>query len=66
MRAYHISASGQAPELHDLPLPEPGPGEVRVKIGACGLNFADLLMMKGEYQDTPPAPESFTIDSISR
>ena len=25
-------------------------------IKACGLNFADLLMQKGTYQDTPPAP----------
>ena len=27
-----------------------------LKIEACGLNFADLLMAKGTYQDTPSAP----------
>lgn len=27
-----------------------------IRIGACGLNFADLLMAKGTYQDTPQPP----------
>jgi len=56
MRAFSIASAGAAPGLIDLPIPEPGPGEIRVKIGACGLNFADLLMIKGEYQDTPEPP----------
>ena len=56
MRAYMILSDGGAPELADIPLPEPAPGQVRLKIGACGLNFADLLMMTGQYQDTPEAP----------
>lgn len=56
MRAYHIAQDGAAPILTDLPTPHPGPGEVRVTIHACGLNFADLLMVKGTYQATPPAP----------
>lgn len=56
MRAYHIDSSGASPTLSDLPLPVPGPGEIRLKVGACGLNFADLLMMTGDYQDTPAAP----------
>ena len=34
----------------------PGPGQVLVDIEACGLNFADLLMAKGTYQDTPELP----------
>jgi NADPH2:quinone reductase len=32
------------------------PGEIRIQIAACGLNFADLLMCKGTYQDTPALP----------
>lgn len=56
MRAFHITADGEAPRLIDLPAPEPGAGEVLVDIRACGLNFGDLLMMSGTYQDTPPAP----------
>lgn len=56
MRAYSILFPGAAPTLTTCPVPDPGPDHIRVKIGACGLNFADLLMMKGEYQDTPAAP----------
>jgi len=56
MRAFSVPAIGAAPRLVTARLPDPGPGEIRVRIGACGLNFADLLMMKGEYQDTPEAP----------
>jgi NADPH2:quinone reductase len=56
VRAFYISEAGAAPVLTDLPEPAPGPGDVLVDIRACGLNFADLLMVKGTYQDTPEAP----------
>lgn len=56
MRAFRLARPGEAPALADLPRPEPGPGEVLVRIAACGLNFADLLMIRGSYQDTPAAP----------
>ncbi len=56
MLAYHIATPGTAPTLTDIDIPEPGPGEVRLTIQACGLNFADLLMQSGTYQDTPDAP----------
>ncbi|MGD9866091.1 MAG: NADPH:quinone oxidoreductase family protein, partial [Pseudodonghicola sp.] len=48
--------------LTDLPMPQPGPGQIRVAIRACGLNFADLLMQKGTYQDTPPVPFSLGME----
>ncbi|MGR3548296.1 MAG: NADPH:quinone oxidoreductase family protein [Roseovarius sp.] len=56
MRAYHLPAKGAEPILTDLPRPTPGSGEISLRIAACGLNFADLLMIKGAYQDTPEAP----------
>ncbi len=56
MRAYHLPAKGAEPILTDLPRPAPGPGEISLRIAACGLNFADLLMIKGAYQDTPEPP----------
>jgi len=33
-----------------------GPGQVRVRIGAAGVNFPDLLMTRGRYQRQPPLP----------
>lgn len=56
MRAFRIASTGDAPRIKDIPTPQAGAGEILVKIGACGLNFADLLMVKGAYQDTPDAP----------
>ncbi|WP_171227833.1 NADPH:quinone oxidoreductase family protein [Ruegeria sp. HKCCA4008] len=56
MRAYCIPSDGAPAQLCDVKIPEPSEGQVRVAIKACGLNFADLLMQTGTYQDTPPAP----------
>jgi NADPH2:quinone reductase len=56
MRAFRLSDFESSPILQDIPVPEPGPGQVRLRVSACGLNFADLLMMRGTYQErvTPP------------
>jgi NADPH2:quinone reductase len=56
MRAFQVTRFDAAPELTEIDRPRPGAGEVLVRIKACGLNFADLLMMKGRYQDTPEPP----------
>ncbi len=56
MKAYQVEAFGTEPVLRDVPKPTPRDGEVLIKIEACGLNFADLLMRKGTYQDTPKPP----------
>lgn len=56
MQAFQVQSIGDSPVLASISKPEPGPGEIRVKIAACGLNFADLLMVKGTYQETPEAP----------
>ena len=56
MKAFQISDYDQTPRLVDCPTPTPGAGQVLVQIKACGLNFADLLMIKGQYQDRPDVP----------
>ncbi|PVA09258.1 zinc-binding dehydrogenase [Pelagivirga sediminicola] len=56
MQALHLTSHSAAPALTALPVPAPGPGQLRLRIHACGLNFADLLMIKGSYQDTPALP----------
>ncbi|WP_323771032.1 NADPH:quinone oxidoreductase family protein [Antarctobacter sp.] len=56
MRAYYLTDHDSPPSLSEIAVPEPGPGEIRLRIAACGLNFADLLMQKGTYQDTPALP----------
>ena len=48
--------------LKDVPLPQPGPGEARVKVEAASLNFPDLLMLKGQYQFKPDPPFTVGMD----
>jgi len=42
-------------ELHE---PTPGPGEVRIRVKAAGLNFLDTLITRGKYQYKPDLPFS--------
>jgi len=56
MKAFAISEYGTSPGLVDQPIPQPAAGEVQVRIAACGLNFADLLMIEGRYQERPTPP----------
>ncbi|MDB5447954.1 MAG: Alcohol dehydrogenase zinc-binding domain protein, partial [Phenylobacterium sp.] len=42
--------------VEDLPVPEPGPGQVLVRVRAAGVNFPDLLQTRGEYQHKPDLP----------
>lgn len=70
MRAYVVPTPDSQPVLTTLPIPKPAKGEILVNIAACGLNFADLLMVKGTYQDTPQTPFTLgmevagTVDSV--
>jgi NADPH:quinone reductase-like Zn-dependent oxidoreductase len=43
-------------EVREEPDPHPGAGEVRVRVEAAGVNFADLMMRMGLYPDAPPLP----------
>jgi NADPH:quinone reductase-like Zn-dependent oxidoreductase len=43
-------------ELREAPDPEPKAGEVRVRVRASGINFADILARMGLYPDSPKLP----------
>jgi propanol-preferring alcohol dehydrogenase len=49
------SIEEQPLELVDLPLPEPGPGEVRLRVHACGVCHTDLHTVEGDL-DLPKLP----------
>ncbi|MER2583853.1 MAG: NADPH:quinone oxidoreductase family protein [Candidatus Competibacter sp.] len=44
--------------LEDVPEPRPRSGQVRVRVRACGINFADSLIARGQYQTQPEPPFS--------
>ena len=59
MRAWQVPLHGEPADVlrqNDLPTPEPGPGQVLVKVRAAALNFPDVLMCRGQYQIQPPLP----------
>ncbi|MGC2394722.1 MAG: alcohol dehydrogenase catalytic domain-containing protein, partial [Rhodomicrobium sp.] len=45
-------------EVGDLPSPEPGTGEVAIRVSAGALNFFDTLIIRGKYQTKPDLPFS--------
>lgn len=42
--------------LDHVAVPRPGPGEVLIRVAACGINFFDGLMVEGKYQNRPDRP----------
>src|SRR3954462_14286147 len=59
MRAWRVHSLGDPSEvmsLDEVDQPTPGPGQVLVKVRAAALNFPDVLMAMGMYQEKPPLP----------
>jgi len=58
MKAVLVTRAGgpEVLEVHDVPEPQPGPGEVIVRVEAVGINFADTMSTQGSYSGTPPPP----------
>ncbi|SEM91345.1 NADPH:quinone oxidoreductase family protein [Lihuaxuella thermophila] len=64
MRAWMVKELGEPGEvlhLEEIPKPQPGAGEVLIKVEAAALNFFDILLCQGKYQQKPPIP--FTLGS---
>jgi putative PIG3 family NAD(P)H quinone oxidoreductase len=59
MRAIVITKPGgpEVLELREVALPEPAPGQVRVRIRACAVNRADLMQRMGMYPPPADAPQ---------
>jgi len=58
MKIVSLSRFG-GPEVLSLaeqPMPEPGPGQILIKVAAAGINFADILSRQNLYAVTPPLP----------
>ncbi|RMD63933.1 MAG: NADPH:quinone oxidoreductase family protein [Alphaproteobacteria bacterium] len=44
--------------LETVARPQPGPGQIRIAVHAAGVNFADILLIAGKYQERPAFPFS--------
>jgi NADPH:quinone reductase len=70
MQAIRVNVTGgpEALQIEEVPTPEPGPGQVRIKVEAAGVNFIDIYQRKGQYKlplpYTPGAEAAGTVDAI--
>src|SRR5256714_12404912 len=69
MKAAQISKPGGDFELVERDIPEPGPGQVRVKVDACGICHSDVLVKEGlwpglEYPRIPGHEIAGRIDAL--
>lgn len=58
MKAWQVNDRSEPEQMRlvDIPVPEPGPDQIRVKNHASALNFFDILQIQGKYQVKPPLP----------
>jgi len=70
MKAIQIRETGgpEVLELVDLPIPQPGPGQVLIRIEAVGVNFIEVYFRKGVYKSalpyTPGSEAAGTIEEL--
>lgn len=69
MQAARVPSAGADFELVDLPIPEPGPLEVRVNVKACGICHSDAFVKEGtfpgiEYPRVPGHEVAGVVDKV--
>jgi NADPH:quinone reductase-like Zn-dependent oxidoreductase len=60
---FHELGSADVLQIEDLPLEEPGAGEVRIKVEAIGLNRAEVLFRQGQYLEQPTFPSRIGVEA---
>ena len=59
MKAWQVRELGEPQDVLewvDVDDPQPGPGLLDVRVDAVALNFPDVLLCRGMYQEKPPLP----------
>ncbi|MDF2563193.1 MAG: alcohol dehydrogenase AdhP, partial [Microbacterium sp.] len=56
MKAAVVRSFGEPLLVEDLPIPQPGPGQVLVRLEACGLCHTDIHAMRGDWPVKPSLP----------
>ena len=56
MQAFQFVAAQKPAELREVPVPEPGPGQVLIKIGGAGACHSDLHILEAPRSRAGPGP----------
>ena len=70
MKAIQIRSTGgpEVLQLADLPIPQPGPGQVLIRVEAIGVNFIEIYFRKGTYKAalpmTPGSEAAGTVEEL--
>jgi NADPH2:quinone reductase len=56
LRVHQLGDPASVLQIEEVETPEPGPGQVRIRVSAAALNFADDLLCRGKYQEHPDLP----------
>jgi len=69
MQAVHVPEAGASFEVTELPVPDPGPDEVRVRVEACGICHSDAFVKEGtfpgiEYPRVPGHEVTGVVDAV--
>ncbi len=69
MKAARVSAAGAGLEIVELQVPEPGPGQVRIQVRACGVCYSDAIIVEGrrpgiQYPRVPGHEVAGVVDAL--
>lgn len=53
---FHEAGGPEVLRLDEVALPEPGPGEVRLRVKAIGLSYGEIMFRRDQYYETPVYP----------
>src|SRR3569833_4615776 len=56
MRAAVVRAFGEPLTIEEMPVPRPGPGQILVRVAACGVCHTDLHAANGDWPVKPRLP----------
>ncbi|TIV63055.1 MAG: NADPH:quinone reductase, partial [Mesorhizobium sp.] len=60
---FHARGGPEVLRIEDVEVPPPGPGEVRIRVKALGLNRAEVSLRKGSYIETPALPSGLGLEA---
>jgi NADPH:quinone reductase len=69
MRAWRVHAIGEPADvlrLDEVPAPAPAEGQLLIDVQAISLNFPDVLLCRGQYQESPALPFTPGIEITGR